>query len=212
MGFFWFGVFFFFGTSAFFRPPGQDSGDSSFCRGSALHPCAPSKGFALELMRRDSFPRGDVVGGSSACSFSTREPEHPSPAVMEVEGGREAGRNDAAVHQPVTPVSFITSPVSQHPSKLYQPHPLFVCLFLHLSPADNMNNWNFSCTGGSLGRAELTQQEQSSVMPNSPVLPVAGPQQQQSWQGGGLFHPLQPCCSFTSVPALPLQKQAPGLP
>lgn len=190
-------VVFFWGRAAFFRPRGQDCGDSSVGTGSTLHPCAPSKGFALELMRGDSFS-WDVVGGSSACTFSKWELEHPLLSHQQ----RDGGRNHVAKHQPVTPASFFTSPVSWHLSKLYQPHLLFVCLFLHLSPADNVKNWDFSCTGGQLGQ-ETFSNSGGTVIPNPPILPVTGPQEQAGLWGWGIISPSVALLLFYSSPSSP---------
>ena len=185
-------------------PPGQDSGDSSIWRGSALHPCALSEGFALELMRRDSFPWGDMIGGSSACTFSTRELEHP----LQQGGGREGwcSRTPACYPWLLHHFSSFVTP------KRVLPPPSFLCLFV--SPSFPCRQWK---TGIALILVAYLDRKPSAIaegqwFPTAPSCMWQDPSSRQGWQGGELFDPLQPCCSFTAVAALPLQKQAPGLP
>lgn len=181
---------------------------SSFCKVPALHPCALSKGFALELMRRNRFPWGDAMGGSSACTSSTQEVEHPSPSHQQWAGGKEQSSWALACHHPVfTPDTFMSS-AWWRLSRLYQPH----LLFLHLSPADNVKNQDFPCTGDPLGQEPLSNSRGSVIPPPSPFCLQQDPSPRQDWQGKGWFRLLKSCCSFTTVPAFPLWKQAPGLP
>ena len=120
-----------------------------------------------------------------------------------VEGGREGG---------ITQPSTSLSPSCFHPwlfhhfcfrtPKQALTTPSFFCLFLRLSPADNVKNWDFSCTGDSLGQ-ETFSNSRGSVIPNPLILPVTGPQQQAGLAAWGNISPAAALLFFYSSPSSP---------
>lgn len=94
-----------------------------------------------------------------------------------------------------SPLALIPS-ASWHLSKFCPLHPSFVCLFLHLSSADRMEKWDFSCTGGLLG--------QENFIPRRAEWPP--PCDRAQWPAG-LAWGDSSCCS----PSSPPQKLFPDL-